>query len=337
MIPDTLIYGAIDFQYVTNNFTVLVDRKYSKTFYVFDKKNKFLHDFSYVGNGPNEYASMSSITVNPNKDEIYVLDRIRGNIQIYDIVNGNHLHTIFIRPFNLEQITYFNNELFYYSTNKPENNEITSYFLGKVTWQGKVSPVISEYPKINNQIPIGISRNFSQWKDKLYFSPTYTNKIYEIDTTTKISTHIELKNKFFLESYDRFLEKKGQSKLIMMELNRHFKTIDNLIINDDFYHFDLSKDGYAYIGFLARNDSTFNVSKAIVSEGGSKFELGGERLQTNTGEYVKYVDLDYIYELYTKAIKMKRKVPEHYHSLMKNYKNKILLTRYIFNSKIKNP
>ncbi|GAB6013260.1 6-bladed beta-propeller [Viscerimonas tarda] len=90
---DECLIGSVDVLQVYDGQLFILDVKVNNLF-VFDIKGRFVRKIGNRGNGPGEYANVSDFTINPNKNEIYLLDHAKHNIHKYNIATGSYIGSL---------------------------------------------------------------------------------------------------------------------------------------------------------------------------------------------------------------------------------------------------
>lgn len=108
------LIGTIDKIQVFDNFILVLDRRMSRSLFVFDNQGNFIRRIGNTGKGPGEYMRPGDFTID-DKGFAYILDSDRQSILKYEINTGNHINTIIIagdRNVSSHHILYESNKIF---------------------------------------------------------------------------------------------------------------------------------------------------------------------------------------------------------------------------------
>lgn len=124
--------GEVDALWITPDNIVVADYNLSKSIFIFDRLGQLQATISRLGRGPQEYLSISDVTLTPDRQRVAVLDNHGKKILYYDLA-GNFLFRKEL-PFYVIGMKYFDEE----------NILMTTYGLGAD------DPGLASYPNNNN-------------------------------------------------------------------------------------------------------------------------------------------------------------------------------------------
>ena len=137
---DAPLIGLVSIGYISNDCYILHERGRNGGVFVIEK-NGNIHHFNRLGNGSKEYLSISHLTYDPVKREIYIYDRMGSNGILVYTESGTFVRTIpELSQLAIEEIYDFDDQTllayFGFSRATPDNdpNQMTPYvFLNKQT------------------------------------------------------------------------------------------------------------------------------------------------------------------------------------------------------------
>ncbi len=183
---ECLIGDIADVQCVGDDIYIL-DFRYAKSVFHFDRSGKFIKKISSVGNGPEEYVLPISFAIDSDNDKIYLIDGATGNILTYNLSTFEFIQKRSISGISL----FYHKESFYLYDpmsevidSKPQPFYVHSYDTSLV-YKGSCVPLEFETGYV-----MGPKRRFSVYEDRLRFIPPFSNQVIEIDnhTSTPIYT-----------------------------------------------------------------------------------------------------------------------------------------------------
>lgn len=104
------LIGRISDMQVYKNYIFILDRHSSHKLYTFDTTGKFVRVIGNIGNGPGEYMYLRSFTIDPKKEEIYLL-YLNKRINKYNI-EGEFINAITMDGGVSNHIQYHNDKLY---------------------------------------------------------------------------------------------------------------------------------------------------------------------------------------------------------------------------------
>lgn len=172
------VIKSIDEIKITDDRIFILNNR--KTILIFNKTGEFMNKIDNRGKGPGEYRIISSFSVNPAKDIVYILDdhKILG----YDYWGNYQHYKIKVNNYNA---FHFHNNLFY--CHAPVE-------LHSKDKQNKLDVIDLKGSKINSYLPVkkenkGISKfitfaEFYTMNNKVFLLEPEENVLYKVDTNS---------------------------------------------------------------------------------------------------------------------------------------------------------
>lgn len=156
---------------------------YSQSIYVFDHSGKFLRKLHKAGQGPGEYAMITSMAINENSRQISVVN-LGQNILSYDMDSFTFINDVKMEAVAIEKIAD-NNFITYNSLSTTIGNMNYKYHILKCNQNGEVEqkflPI--EFESGYTMRPI---QRFYRSENELFVYLPFTPEIYKITQDTCI-------------------------------------------------------------------------------------------------------------------------------------------------------
>nr|WP_129730165.1 6-bladed beta-propeller [Parabacteroides goldsteinii] len=201
--------------------------------FCFDQKGNFLYKIDKNGNGPEDYYLIYEITIDQNRDLIYMLSPM-GFIHIYDI-NGNFIEKHLLPAGGGEQdmIQLDNNTLAYWTLMGDQTkNKVTFYDIDKKEITGGFWKDTEETFMTNMCIDV-----FYKYKGENYFSTQFANEVYRFNKDT-----VELAYKW--DFGENNINLKPYKKMVKEDPNIFSKLTETMEIPYYFYRQFQNKEYY---------------------------------------------------------------------------------------------
>jgi hypothetical protein len=131
---DESLIGYIRDVQIFDGKIFVLDTDYSKGVFVFDMDGKFIRQIGRVGQGPGEYITLSDFTIDEINHKIYLMDRNKNCIMVYDIGTGKYIKQINISEIRYSKyIQYSNGQLYTDANRKSKSKE--NYLLHEIDIQ----------------------------------------------------------------------------------------------------------------------------------------------------------------------------------------------------------
>jgi hypothetical protein len=131
---DESLIGYINEAQVFDGKIFVLDTNYAKGLFVFDMEGKFIRQIGRVGQGPEEYVDLSDFTIDETNREIYLMDRSKNRIMIYDINTGKYIRRINISEQKMTHYIQYSNGRLYTDANYKSKSE-ENYLLHEIDIQ----------------------------------------------------------------------------------------------------------------------------------------------------------------------------------------------------------
>ncbi len=176
------LIGNIDEIKIKNDTVFVLDKKISKSLFIFDKSGKFIRKIGKLGRGPGEYERLSSFSIDRTRNQIL----IQSNKKIITYSNSGE----FIKEFNLlgdtplqiscqDSIIYFDRMPSFYKQDQYN-------LLSAANTEGEVIyrwlPAKS-YEKVLN-LSCVLGSHFFNTMDELKYTYTFSDTIFSINNKT---------------------------------------------------------------------------------------------------------------------------------------------------------
>jgi hypothetical protein len=274
---DESLIGYIHEVQIFDGKIFVLDKNYAKGLFIFDMDGKFIRKIGRIGEGTGEYIDLSDFTVDETKNEIYLNDRGKNSIMIYDINTGRY-----IRQINLSErkysayIQHKNGRLYADANAKSESGE--SYLLYEVDIQtGKYK---------NSWLPADCNKGWmgTRFYNNFFFSrnPQNSPKYVQLFMDTVYSIEEEGVIPFLTIRSDRWptrhdIEKANGdvTEVDRATLNKiHY--LNNFVEGKDIIFFTLYEDGFSKLWHVLcdNRDSVQNVRVAAYLSNDFLFEDG---------------------------------------------------------------
>jgi hypothetical protein len=183
---ENCLIGQISQILFTDSLLIIVDKESANSINVFDMSGKFKCKIGSVGQGPAEYISPWHVTLHPNKKQIVVEDITQHKI-LYFSYTGEFEYSE-RTPFMLNYYEYLANgyKAFDVSHMKdPTMGELVENTL--IVTNDKNNIVYGACTDFySDQFSYAMNKSLRRFDDKVYYSPNFSNEIYEINDTSAI-------------------------------------------------------------------------------------------------------------------------------------------------------
>lgn len=185
------LISRIDRLLFTNGKIIVVDLFSSKSIHIFDESGKHINRVSYLGNGPQEYLTITDVDITPD-GLIAIKDNFK-DIILYFNTDGNFVKKEEIIEGGLEIAFIDGHTIAHVLSSASNQKKFKGASLG-ITQNNKVELLFgknSTSSSFNHQK----TNTIFSYNNTVYFTPSWENYIYEItDNSIKAKYYIDLKD-----------------------------------------------------------------------------------------------------------------------------------------------
>lgn len=177
---DSSLLGVVSSVEVFENRIIVKDMLVSKGIYIFDRKGRFIRRPTVMGQGPQEFITLSDFKINKKKKELVVLDRYAKTMTFFDL-DGNFIER--------KKIDFIGE----YFTILPDGKYVFFSDSSKITEKNTVTVtdedlnVLCTYygTEQNHNFILGVpTRLATNEEGEAMFSPPYDGKVYQVSDTS---------------------------------------------------------------------------------------------------------------------------------------------------------
>lgn len=189
-LKSTELIGAINKAIIYDEKIYILDAYITERLFIFDKQGSLLNIIDNKGEGPNEYAALSGMCIDPDRKEICINDRMSISKLYYDL-DGNFLRkeksipSFYINIFNHHIV----NQL---AVNQSFNKEINYHLI--CTIKDSIYSKGFPYVPIQKNYVVSSDATFNSMGD-LLFIPVLSDTVYKIESFEKYSVRYVVKHK----------------------------------------------------------------------------------------------------------------------------------------------
>lgn len=177
---DKNIIGEIDYFELFNGYLYIVDKKISRSVFIYSDKGQFVNKISNFGRGPGQFVKIECVNFNKKLNRIEVFDSERKVILLYDFM-GNFISEI-KSPITFEDFVYDDLSDSYYFYCKYFPNKQGNYRVYIADQNFLVTQKRIRFNKsMIGSTMISMSKNFVKSDSTVYFMESYNNSVYTLD------------------------------------------------------------------------------------------------------------------------------------------------------------
>lgn len=240
------MFGEIGKLIIHKNNIYILDKKATKSIFVFNIDGKFKYKISRTGKGPGEYIEPVDINIDSQNDHLYVLDRLLNTILIYsltgDFIEEKKLsfRLLNFQLFSSGDIVGLKELLGGKGSNKNDNKLVHFSF--------RKNKILNEYfiAPITNDGNLKFDNVFSSYDNNVLYWEIFNNIIYDI-------TDNNISKKYIVDFGNLNIDKKVLSMPLIERLsilNKNGKLyaglIDNVIMGKNQLYFSFLYNGKSY-------------------------------------------------------------------------------------------
>jgi hypothetical protein len=171
---DSSLLKDISKSYLTKDYIFI---KSLHALFIFDREGHFLRKIERIGNGPEEYARLSDFDVDEKTNNIYILDKARKKILVYDF-EGEYLRTFSTDFWATKLIKTDLEQIYLYSGN--EESPSNQYKLNLLTESSLKRSFLKIDDKKKEYLHINSAQNFYWMDGELFFFEAFNDTIYNL-------------------------------------------------------------------------------------------------------------------------------------------------------------
>ncbi|QZE13387.1 6-bladed beta-propeller [Halosquirtibacter laminarini] len=179
------LIGELDKVIVSDKYIICIDSDKENTVFLFDNTGRYLGKINQFGKEPNEYLEITACNLDIKNDRLYIYDRAKGRIHIYDMTGKplgiNKIPFVFdYFAWNHDGNLFYNNE----ATWREDKDGIASsrLFIGDV--KGEISQrAFRITPEEVYRKSFG-DNPFYYCQEELMYVKSYSDTIYSIKQHT---------------------------------------------------------------------------------------------------------------------------------------------------------
>jgi hypothetical protein len=189
-LKSTELIGAINKAIIYDEKIYILDAYITERLFIFDKRGNLLKMIDNKGEGPNEYAGLSGMCIDPDRKEICINDRMSIS-KLYYNLDGNFLRkeksisSFYINVFN----HYVINQL---AVNQSFSKEINYHLV--CTIKDSIYSKGFPYVPIQKNYIVSSDATFNSMGD-LLFIPVLSDTVYQIESFEKYSVRYVVKHR----------------------------------------------------------------------------------------------------------------------------------------------
>ena len=166
--------------FVTDSLIIIADRSQS-TIFLFDQNGKPKIKINHLGDKPDDYANLTDIIYDEYNHRIELLDLSLNKIFRYDL-NGKPEGVLDIVGSRYFGLTFAKTKDMYVSEIINNNKDLRRLRLYK-EGDGMLTYHSQElfFPPVIKELDLGLSHQFDNYKDSVYYYPLLDDKIYTVD------------------------------------------------------------------------------------------------------------------------------------------------------------
>jgi len=177
------LIGKIDKIYQDENTIIIVDKDVAKAIFIFDNAGKFLSKISKLGEGPDEYKTITDVTVDFSEKKVEVLDNVKRKIFSYDFkgtlknVLSYPLFIMRIEKLSASNMLWFNDDEL--NSHIPQ---FDNYRLFMSNPNGEILKKAFQFEKRNQNFHYSNVKSMVRHGNSVYYTPRLLNLIFKIDS-----------------------------------------------------------------------------------------------------------------------------------------------------------
>ena len=262
---DYNLMAYVDRILFTDDKIIIIDSKKMKAIFVYDYQGNYLYRISQLGEGPNEYRSLSYVTLNLDKSQIIVVDIGAQKLKYFSINNrtanitGSFLVKSIDLPYIFDAVELLTDDIiagYYFVGNTLPNTPNLYKFI--ISDLNKKIYFFGDKSFYNKKFTYTTSCPLQKFNSTVFFNPSYNDTIFSI-------------NKESLEAH-YVINIKGHKNIVINE-NTTDETFKQVLKSNNFfnsYFIDLQDiavfsytahmDWYTWGVYIKSENKTYNCN-----------------------------------------------------------------------------
>ncbi|MDR0989299.1 MAG: 6-bladed beta-propeller [Prevotellaceae bacterium] len=175
-IDSTILIGSINKMDVYKDKLVILDANLSKAIFILSKQGQLIRKIGNIGSGPKEYTDCSDFAIDKQSGIIYVFDKRKNEMVLYDMDTGKYCRTLKLeRKSELNRIWINSGKLY----------AINSYY------QFREKDQHAPY-YILQQIDTTTGKKVGQWLDAAWYNKGYKENLLHVNFFYPVSDNMDL-------------------------------------------------------------------------------------------------------------------------------------------------
>lgn len=259
---DSSLVGSIDKLIVTKDRFLVLDQKRDMLL-SFSHNGRFLGQIGRQGNGPQEYISLTDVSLDEDGNQIYILDRVKSNLLVFTV--GGSFIEVRHSNFDGNSMTVVGNHVYLYNSyeNNPKHYDVISVDSSLQQMQ------CGYFPHDNISLPVMIKPCFTEENGSHYYCSIYSNTLFQIDESG-VKPYYRLDFGDNEMPYDALMMLKNGTIEDIVGDKKHLGHVTGMHVSKNlcFFNFDeILGDAYGtrYLGVINTNDNSIKTFGQLAS------------------------------------------------------------------------
>lgn len=235
------LLGKVNKIFATNDIIYVLDMRYTKKIFAFNKEGKYLNSIGHRGKGPGEYLSINDFIVDEKRNTLQILDSELRKVLIYDAINGKFIKEFKLNFWATEFAMPSNNTLLFFSKDQPSKVGI-KYSIARLNTENMNYDWFlkkDEYDRL-------LSSEFSIFQSQNIYYTSYLNDVVYQLTDNEIRPFATFNfgtQKIPSDKLKKIAFNDIQSLIKLLHEENWSYNIDNFLDNDELITFDFTLEG----------------------------------------------------------------------------------------------
>ena len=247
-----------------NDKIYISDSRKAKAVFIYNKKGELLSTINRIGRGAEEYTSLADFNIDKLTQNIYILDSQLRKILIYDD-NGVFLKDIKL-DFIASSFLIMDKYIVFDKFNMMERNQ-NGMVNNNILMCNRMGKIINSFLSIDKDLQYYSMGPINGLKEKnnntISYLPPISNYIYTFDINQNRlinQLHIDFGKNWPKPSL--FKKKVHPAKIVNLMTDKNLINFLNYSENSNFMCFGFYRGKDKIIGFVSKNDQTYNFYNA---------------------------------------------------------------------------